>query len=81
LRAAHYVTQSEENSAEQDHAEKQSYQVPAFENPVAASASCVACHFLYFFSSDFIHCEITSTGSGKITVVFFSTPISTSVCK
>ena len=27
------------------------------------------------------HCEMMSTGSGKTMVVFFSTPISVSVCK
>jgi hypothetical protein len=81
LLTAHHVAEREEHSAEQYDAEKQSYQVPAFQHSFAAAASAARCHVLYFFSSALVHCEIISTGRGNTTVVFFSTPISTSVCK
>jgi hypothetical protein len=42
LLAAHHVAESKENPAEQHNAEKQSYQVPAFENPVTTASASAA---------------------------------------
>ena len=42
LLAAHHVAEREENSAQQHDTEKQSYQMPAFQYPVATSASASA---------------------------------------
>ena len=42
LLATHYIAESKENPAEQHNAEKQSYQVPAFENPVTTASASAA---------------------------------------
>ena len=42
LLATHHVTEGEENSAEQHNAEEQSYQVPAFKDPVATASASAA---------------------------------------
>ncbi len=52
LGAPHHVAEGEENAAEQHDSEKQSHQVPAFEHPIAASASAFPLPAIrsYFFS-------------------------------
>ena len=84
LVASHHVAERKENAAEQDDSEEKSHQVPALENPIAASTPrfpLPAISSYFFVAAACTHCEIISTGSGNTIVVFFSTPISVSVCK
>ena len=50
LRPAHHVTQREEHAAQQHHAEKQSDQMPALQNPFTAAASSASSHSLTYCS-------------------------------
>ncbi len=42
LLATHHIAEREENSAEKHDAKEQSYQVPAFKNPVATASASAA---------------------------------------
>jgi hypothetical protein len=39
LRVAHHVAEREENATEQHYAQEEDHQVPAFEHPIAATAT------------------------------------------
>jgi hypothetical protein len=82
LRSAHHVAKREEHAAQQHYPEKQSNEVTALEYPVTSSALSVSAGHVYLFPPIvFVHCRIMSIGNGKTIVVFFSTPISVSVCR
>jgi IMP cyclohydrolase len=49
LRTAHHVAKREENATEQDDAQKEAHEVPAFEHPVATAAFSVSRHRLVTF--------------------------------
>jgi hypothetical protein len=82
LRSAHDVAKREEHAAQQHNSQEQSNEVTAFEYPVTPSALSVSAGHVYLFPPIvFVHCRIMSIGNGKTIVVFFSTPISVSVCR
>ena len=76
--AAQQIAQRKHNSEHDHEQRKKTDEVPRSQHHVTASGT--ARHQL-FGASVLAHALMMSIGSGKTMVVFFSTPISVSVCK
>ena len=82
LVASQKISQRKNHAKDHDEQNEYAEELPPSEHPIAAAPFAFACRHQRPGSSDFFtQALMMSMGRGKIIVVFFSAPISVSVCR